>query len=119
MLVRALDIDHDWTFGKSQNDYLRNKSAVIQNIDTRLNEFLGDCFFNNGAGIDWFNLLGAKDQAALKLAITTVILNTAEVVGLLQLSSNLNDIRNLNVQYTVQTTYGNEQRLLIINPTGS
>lgn len=103
--VRELDVEHDWLFGKGQNDYLTGNKAVAQSIDTRLNSFLGDCFFDLGAGIDWFNQLGAKNQVALNLSISAVIINTPNVTGLLQLSINLDAARRLTVSYRVQTTY--------------
>lgn len=117
MITRALDSDHDWTFGASLNNYLKNKNAVIQNINTRLNCFLGDCFFDTTAGVNWFNLLGGKDQVALNIQITSVILNTDQVVGLNQLTSTINDARNISVSYTVETSYGQQTSLTIINPT--
>src|SRR6478609_7975459 len=104
MRVRALNSDHDWEFGKGQNDYLRNNAAIAQNINTRLSSFLGNCFFDIGAGIDWYNLLGAKDQTALNLAISTQILNTEAVTGILQLSIWLNAQRQFSVSYKVQTS---------------
>ncbi len=103
--VRALDVDHDWLFGKGQNDYKRNLDAVVQNINTRLNSFLGDCFFALADGIDWFNLLGSKDQTSLNLAIAAVILNTLDVTGMIQLSVSLNAARAATVSYEVQTSY--------------
>ncbi len=105
MRVRQIDGTHDWLFGKGQNDYLRANAAIVQNINTRLNSFLGDCFFDVGAGIDWFNLLGAKDQTALNLSVSAVILNTQNVTGLLQISIQLDVTRNLTIQYQVQTSY--------------
>jgi hypothetical protein len=103
MRVRALNSNHDWLFGKGANDYLVGNAAIAQNINTRLSSFLGNCFFDLGAGIDWFNLLGAKDQTALNLAISSVILNTDEVTGILQLSIGLNAQRQFSVSYKVQT----------------
>lgn len=106
MRVRALDEVNDWTFGKGANDYKVNRRAVAQNIQTRLSSFLGDCFFDQTAGIDWFNLLGSKQRLALELAISSVILNTADVTGMVELESELNPTtRNLRVRYTVQTAY--------------
>lgn len=105
MKVRALDIDHDWTFGKGQNDYLRDQKAVVQSINTRLQCFLGDCFFDQGAGIDWFTFLGGKDQLSLNLSISAVILNTEEVTAIKQLSTNLSIVRQFSVSYQVQTTF--------------
>ncbi len=106
MRVRALDSDHDWTFGKGRNDYLSDNRAVVQNINTRLSSFLGDCFFDLGAGIDWFTFLSSKNQAGLALAISSTILNTADVTGINQLTMNL-DERNrvFSVSYEVQTVY--------------
>ncbi len=105
MRVRALNQNHDWQFGKGANDYLRDNAAIAQNINTRLNSFLGNCFFDLTAGIDWFNLLGSKDRTALNLSISTVILNTTEVTGMLQLSTGLNVARQFTVNYRVQTVY--------------
>lgn len=102
---RAIDSNGDWLFGKGQNDYKTQNNEIAQDIQTRLNSYLGDCFFDTTAGLDWFNLLGGKDQTALNLAINAIILNTTNVTGMIQLSVVLNAARNLNVQYTVQTTY--------------
>lgn len=105
MIVRALDLDHDWTFGRGKNDYLSRNAAIGQNINTRLQSFLGDCFFDTEAGIDWFNLLGAKDLTALQLAISATILNTQNVTALLELSVNLDNNRKITIQYSVSTIY--------------
>ncbi len=106
MRVRALDANKDWTFGQGQNNFFSNNAAIVQNIRTRLLMFLGDCFFDLGAGIDWINLLGSKNQVALNLAISTTILNTENVVGIRQLTTDFNsNTRNFSVSYTVQTVY--------------
>lgn len=106
MIVRALDGTHDWTFGKGKNDYLTFNKAIGQNIDTRLFSFLGDCYFDIQAGIDWFNLIGSKNVVGLNLAVSAVILNTENVTGLLQLLLDLNrQTRKLTIQYEVTTAY--------------
>lgn len=105
-IVRALDSDSDWTFGKSRNDYLSNNNAVKQNIKTRLLCFLGNCFFDITAGIDWFTFLGgSKNPTALSLNISSVILNTQNVTGIRQLSINLTSNRSFSISYQVQTSY--------------
>lgn len=105
--VRALDSTGDWTFGKGQNDYKTGLAAVRQNIQTRLSSFLGNCFFETTAGIDWFNFLGSKQVIALELAIRTTILNTENVTGLISVNSSLNEInRNLNIVYVVRAIPG-------------
>lgn len=107
MIVRALDVNYDWTFGKGKNDYLQARRAVQQNIRTRLLSFLGDCFFNIEAGIDWFNLLGSKNQIALNLAVSTVLLNTDGVTSILQLELDLDRrTRDLTISYAVTIVAG-------------
>lgn len=106
MRVRAIDLNGAWLYGKGQNDYLTRNAAVAQNIRTRLLCFLGDCFFDLGAGLDWFNFLGSKDQLAVNLAISATILNTNGVTGIRQLSITLNpDTRQLSINYRVQTVF--------------
>lgn len=106
MIVRALDALGDWTFGKGRNDYFANNAAIIQNIATRLNSYLGDCFFALDAGIDWFNLLGTKNPQALELAVRAVILNTVGVTSLVDVLISVDETsRKINMTYTVETVY--------------
>lgn len=111
MRVRALDENHDWTFGKGKNDYLIDIDAVVQDINTRLLSFLGDCFFATNQGIDWWKLLGGKDKKALTSAISSTILNTAGVNGLVELNVVLDNTRNIFIQYQVTTVYSQNQVL--------
>lgn len=107
MIFRELDENGDWTFGKGKNNYLRGKKALMLNLKTRLLSFLGDCFFDLSAGIDWFNLLGAKDQLALKLAISATILNTPEITGIISLNLSVNPrTRAASITYSVSSAYG-------------
>jgi hypothetical protein len=109
MIVRALDANGDWTFGKGKNDYLVNREALKQILHTRLLSFLGDCFFALTAGIDWFNLLGSKDRLALSLAVNATILNTPQnvVTGILQKNFEVDErTRQVTLEYNVQSIYG-------------
>lgn len=107
MILRAIDANGDWTYGKGANDYKTNIPALAQNIKTRLNSFLGDCFFDRGAGVDWFNLLGAKNQVALTLAIGAIISSTQNVTGILSLTMDLNAVtRGIVIQYRISTNLG-------------
>lgn len=111
MIVRAIDANHDWTFGKGKNDYLVNNNAIVQSINTRLNSFVGDCFFSSNSGVDWWTLLGGKSRLAVELAVTTVILNTYGVTGLVELSVILSDTRQVSIVYQVATVYSASQNL--------
>lgn len=106
MIVRALDINSDWLFGKGKNDYKSGNDAIAQSISTRLKSFLGDCFFAIDQGIDWFNLLGTTNTIELKLAISTMILNTKDVTGIVEVSLSRNSNRQLTITYSVDTVYG-------------
>lgn len=117
-IVRTLDGDNDWTFGAGINNYRVNKNAVAQNIQTRLNSFIGDCYFDLKAGLDWFNLLGCKDPISLNLAISATILNTAYVVKLTQLNIRLDSAtRNIEIDYEVLTAFGAVGNTAAISPT--
>lgn len=105
MIVRSITATNEWTFGRGKNNYLQRNQAIIQMIKTRLQSFLGDCFFSVEEGIDWFNLLGAKNQVALELAISSVILNTEGVTGLVSLNLVLNSARRFTLTYSVNTIY--------------
>lgn len=106
MIVRAIDANGDWLFGKGRNDYLSNNRAIVQNIATRLRSFLGDCFFALDAGLDWFNLLGSKNLIALELAVRATILNTEEVVAIVDVSIDLDETtRHITMRYSVNTVY--------------
>jgi len=107
MIVRGVDGDNDWFYGKGKNDYKTDLAAIEQSLTTRLNSFLGDCFFDVTAGIDWFNLLGSKNQLGLELAISATILNTPSITSLEQLSVSVNrTTRLLTIQYLVETSLG-------------
>lgn len=106
MIVRSIDATNDWNFGKGRNSYVSNIDAVAQMIKTRLQSFLGDCFFALGEGIDWFNLNGNKDLEEIKINVSATILNTPEVISANEVNVSLGQNRNLLIQYSVNTNYG-------------
>jgi hypothetical protein len=58
--------------------------------------------------VDWFNLLGAKNQLALELALNAVILNTIEVTKIVASALVLDSsTREITFTYTVETIYSN------------
>lgn len=120
MIVRAIDNVGDWLYGKGKNDYKTGREAVAQCIQTRLYSFLGDCFFATNEGIDWFNLLGSKQRLALELAVSSTILNTENVTAILELTSSLDERRNLTLNYRVRVDIGNPEVItgeVTVSPT--
>lgn len=106
MRVRAIDDNNDWTFGRGRNDYRRDQDALGQRLKTRLQSFLGDCFFAQTEGIDWFELAGSKRQTELALAISAVILNTDEVTEIVDFDFSFDENRTFTVTYDVRSIYG-------------
>lgn len=108
MLFRGLDADGDWTFGKGLSNFATQNDAIALNIRTRILSWIGDCFFDLKAGIDWVNRLGSKNQAALlDLDLRRRILETEGVTGLTQFDI-INQDRAFTGNYTVNTIYGQE-----------
>lgn len=105
MIIRALDVNGDWTYGSGFNNYLSGNKAVALNIQTRLSAFLGDCFFDTASGINWFYFLGSKDQIGLNLAVSATITNTPNVTGILQLSVSIDVQRKITIIYNVITSF--------------
>ena len=110
MTVRALDSNGDWVWGLGLGSYLSGLPMIRQQIQCAILSFLGDCFFDINAGIDWFNLLGSRgngSQIALQLAIRGKILNISGVTGTQQPSIVVNSTsRGFSGSYNVQTIYG-------------
>lgn len=108
MLFRDLDVDGDWIFGAGFSNLATQNNAIALNIKTRLLSWVGDCFFDMKAGIDWYNRLGSKNQAGLlDLDLRRVTLQTEGVTGLTQFDI-INQNRNFTGNYTVDTIYGQD-----------
>ncbi len=115
MILRALDDNGEWTFGRGKNNYLTLNDAIGQNISSRLKSFLGDCYFDTKAGLDWFTFLGSKNITGLQLAVNAVIVNSAGVTGVNRLSLVVDPrTRNIALSYEVTTVYTG-----FIGPTGT
>lgn len=109
MTFRAISADNDWKFGQGAGSYFKNQEAIAANVKTSLLFFLNDCFFAMTTGIDWWNLLGAKNPAAEQ----NILLNTRKVIancyGVTKIASvrvafdSLS--RSLQVFYTVDTIF--------------
>jgi len=122
MITRALDTsldsdrNHDWTFGKGRQNYLRREEAIAQSIKTRLMSFLGDCFFDINAGLDWWRFMGGKERLALLVQARSIILGTEGVTGVIDLDVIHNpDTRGISLSYRVNTLFS-ETLTGIIDP---
>ena len=105
MIFRNLDSNHDFTFGSGLANYISGNAAIGLNIETRILSWVGDCFFDTGAGIDWSNRLGSKNQLTLlKLDLQRIILQSYGVTGIVSLNVGLTG-RGFYATYTVNTIF--------------
>lgn len=83
--TRKLDSNGDWTFGKGFANYIRKDDEIAQNVSTRLKSFKNDWFLDTEKNIDWFSILGNKNnEQTIKLEVTRVVKST---VGVLRVNS--------------------------------
>ena len=82
MIIRKVDTDNDWRFGKGNSDYARDEQALEENLKTRLQSWVGDCFFALNDGIDWNARMDVGQQAALTEECRNLILQTEGIVGI-------------------------------------
>lgn len=108
MIFRNLDHNHDWCFGKGKNDITRLNQAIGLNIKTRILSWVGDCFFDTQAGIDWWNRLGSKNQRTLlEQDLKRIILQSEDVTGILSFQTDVIG-RTFTATYSVMTIYSKE-----------
>lgn len=108
MLFRNLDVNGDWEFGAGKESFSSRDRAIALDIRTRLLSWVGDCFFDSDAGIDWINRLGNKGQEVLlKLDLRRIIIQTEGVTRVEEVETKIVD-RTFSAQYTVSTIYGNQ-----------
>lgn len=105
MEFRQLTDAGDWTFGSGLNNYASDDDAIGLNIRTRILSWVGDCFFDAGAGIDWVNRLGSRNQQELlELDLRTLILQTEGVTAINNISVVVTG-RDFSATYDIQTIY--------------
>lgn len=108
MRIRALDKNGDWTFGKGNSNYKNNLKALEQNVVTRIKSFKFDWFLDIQANIDWWNILGQKNNEDLirsQVYRTVVETDGVTKVTLIDLISD-RQTRNLTIRLSIQTIYG-------------
>jgi hypothetical protein len=101
-MIRALTKDHDWTYNKHYNQ----KNEVAQNLKTRLLSFKSDWFIDLEPHIDWWAILGRRNnEAIIKNEITRVSLATDKVSRITNLEITTTN-RNARIILSVVTDFG-------------
>jgi len=106
MIFRNLTANGDWTLGNGLQNYATAETAIALDIKTALRVFLGECFFDTGAGVDWWNLLGGKDQVGILLQTRQVISSRDGVTKINSVDAYLDrTTRRLSISYNIDTVY--------------
>lgn len=106
MIFRALDANGDWTFGNGVQNYLTAEDAINADIRTGLRTFLNECFFALNFGVDWWNLLGSKNQQGILLQCRSMIVSRYGVTRINAVNVTLDrTTRKMSLSYNVDTIY--------------
>lgn len=105
MKFRALDANGDWTFGNGVQNYLTNQDAVAIDIKTALQIFSGEVFWAVDFGVDWWNLIGSRDQVSILLQTRSIISSRDGVIRIKNVTAALNAARRLSLSYSVDTVF--------------
>lgn len=82
MIIRRVDADNDWRFGKGRSDYASAELAIDQNVKSRILSWLDDCFFALDEGVDWRSHLDVGQLDAITDDVRSMILKSYGVVGI-------------------------------------
>ena len=104
--IRLLDEDHDFVFGGGKQSYAKDLPALLLNLETRVLSWVGDCFFDLDAGIDWMNLLEYNTQNQLESSIKNIAFRTVGVTKVNEISITLDNTRTADVELSIDTLFG-------------
>lgn len=120
MIIRMLDENHDWQFGRGLQDYATDRLAIEQNIKSRVLSWKNDCFFALDEGVDWQNRLEIGEQATLEAEIKGVILRSFGVVGVNQIGVTFTgDERFASISYEADDIYSESFRRALDQASGT
>lgn len=106
MKFRALDAQGDWVFGQGVQSYFTDEDAIAADSRTALKIFLGECFFALNAGVDWWNLIGGRDDQGVVLQCRQVIAAREGVTRINRVESILDrQSRRLSVSFNIDTVF--------------
>jgi hypothetical protein len=106
MLFRSLDSSHDWNFGQGTESYVSGEQAIGLNIQTRILSFMGNCYFDMLAGINWFIYFGTpgKQQQTL-LSVQAEILQSYGVTKVNSVTMNETDTGGVILTFNIYDIY--------------
>lgn len=106
MIIRKVDGENDWTFGKGLSNYAIEQLAVEENIKSRILSWGGDCFFALEEGVDWKSRLDVGQADNLLQEIKSVILQSFGVVGVNSIDGTFDENSRLEtLTYNIDTVF--------------
>lgn len=106
MKIRNLDANGDFTFGKGLQNYLTGQAAIALDVRTFVKLWAGNAFWALQEGINWRQYLDRNQQANAQAALQAGILGRNGVVGVNQISVQLDrQARRFTIKYDVATIY--------------
>jgi hypothetical protein len=107
MRVRALTADYDYAFGQSaQNFLVDSPEAVGQIVETSMNLYYGEYYWDTTQGMPWFDgVIGKFSQNEADLTIQAFIASIPNVTSVTSFESTVEG-RNYSATATIITPYG-------------
>jgi len=92
MKTRAVDGNWDWKFGKGLQDYADDALGVAYTVKMKILSWYKDCFFAMDEGIDWKNIIGAKNTKEMAdISIKDILYTEPEITELTFFDSEVVD----------------------------
>ncbi len=118
MIIRSNTQQNDWMIGQGVGSYKTGEAAIEQNVLTTLLSWVGDCYFNLSFGVDYLNLMGPGQQAALALSIQIAVLGCFGVVNVNSISFSYSPgARSETINLDMETIYTRSATLSIQIPS--
>lgn len=112
MKIRRLNKNGDWTFGRGISNYADSDEAILLNCKTRLMSFKNDWFLDQNQNIDWFTILGQKNnEQTIINEVERVCLNSEGIVKVVSIEVVKSDNRSANIEIVVNTIFSELQKL--------
>lgn len=115
MRVRSLDKNGDWTLGNGKANYKNDLNFIKQSAVTRVKSFKYDWFLDIQANIDWWNILGQKNnEEIIRSQVYKTLSETEGVTAIKELNINVNrETRNAVIIVDLKTVFGDIDNLEI------
>jgi len=105
--VRGLTADGDWSWGNGKANYKNDSKFIKQSVVTRVKSFKYDWFLDIQTNIDWWNILGQKNnEEIIRSQVYKTVSETEGVTAIKSLEINTNtETRNATITISLKTVF--------------